>query len=66
MLVKKVVREVGEGVIYVNTPADIEEFGKSFGKAINLIFDEDAMLTLRLKRKFFGDTKSKFVMTHDC
>ena len=55
-------KEVGKGVIYVDIPSDIDEFGKSFGKAINLIFDEDAMLTLRLKRKFFGDTKSEFVI----
>ncbi|CAG8445004.1 9267_t:CDS:2 [Ambispora leptoticha] len=58
-LTVKVAREIGKGVIYVDTPADIEEFGNSFGKALNLIFDEDAMLTLRLKRKFFGYTKDE-------
>ncbi|CAG8815587.1 4479_t:CDS:2, partial [Dentiscutata erythropus] len=42
----KVAREIGKGIIYVDTPADIEEFGNSFGKALNLIFDEDAMLIL--------------------
>ncbi|CAG8594227.1 2543_t:CDS:2, partial [Paraglomus brasilianum] len=59
-LTTKVAREIGKGVIYVDTPADIEEFGNSFGKALNLIFDEDTMLTLRLKQKFFGDTKDEF------
>jgi len=61
-LTVKVAREIGKGVIYVDTPADLEEFGKSFGKALNLIFDEDTMLTLRMKRKFFGDTKGESVI----
>jgi len=61
-LTTKVAREIGKGVIYVDTPADIEEFGNSFGKALNLIFDEDTMLTLRLKRNFFGDTKGESVI----
>ncbi|CAG8583451.1 4482_t:CDS:2 [Acaulospora morrowiae] len=58
MLIIKVAREIRKGIIYVDTPVNIEEFDNSFGKALNLIFDEDAILTLQLKRKFFGDTKA--------
>ena len=58
----KAAREVGKGVIYVDIPSCTDAgqfellFGKAFGKALNFTFDEDAMLTLRLKRKFFGDS----------
>jgi hypothetical protein len=38
-LTTKVAKEVGKGIIYVDAPADVEEFGKLFGKSINLIFD---------------------------
>jgi hypothetical protein len=45
----KAAREVGKGVIYVDTPSDIEEFGKSFGRALNLKFEEDVSITAKLK-----------------
>ncbi|CAG8725868.1 9075_t:CDS:2, partial [Ambispora leptoticha] len=58
-LTAKEAREIGKGVIYVDVPANINKLGEEFGKALNFTFDEDAMLTLRLKRKFFGDSKDE-------
>ncbi|CAG8667676.1 13317_t:CDS:2, partial [Acaulospora morrowiae] len=49
-------REVGQGVIYVDIPADIEDFGKAFGRALNFAFEEHISWT----RKVLGDTNMRF------
>ena len=61
-LTAKAAREIGKGVIYVDVPANFNKLGEEFGKALNFTFDEDAMLTLRLKRKFFGVSKGKIAI----
>ncbi|CAG8567368.1 9424_t:CDS:2 [Ambispora leptoticha] len=53
-------REVGQGVIYVDTPADIEDFGKAFGRALNFAFEEHISWSGQLTRKVLGDTNNKF------
>ncbi|PKK60739.1 hypothetical protein RhiirC2_792882 [Rhizophagus irregularis] len=52
-------REVGQGVIYVDVPENLEFFGESFGKAINFTFKEKISLLTRLKRKFLSETQEK-------
>jgi len=53
-------REVGQGVIYVDPPSDVEDFGKAFGKALNFVFEEQISFTKQLMRKILGDTNNKF------
>ena len=57
-LIKRVAREIGKGVIYIDIPEDFNKLGEEFGKAINFKFEEDvknSMLISRLKQKFFGN-----------
>lgn len=53
-LAKKVANEVGKGVIYVDTPYDIERFEKSFWSKLDFTFDEDVSFLLQLVQTFFG------------
>lgn len=46
----------GMGVIYVNVPADIENFSEEFAKAINFSFEKCVSFTGQLKRKIVGHT----------
>ncbi|RHZ52791.1 hypothetical protein Glove_457g43 [Diversispora epigaea] len=39
-LIIKASREVGRGVIYVDIPSDVKDFGKAFGKALNFSFEK--------------------------
>ncbi|CAG8651761.1 4208_t:CDS:2 [Ambispora gerdemannii] len=59
-LIKIASREVGQGVIYVDTPADIEDFGKAFGRALNFTFEEHISWSGQLMRKVLGNTNYKF------
>ncbi|CAG8460330.1 10615_t:CDS:2 [Acaulospora morrowiae] len=51
--------EVGHGVIYVDVPANFNEFGEAFRKAINFRFDERISFTEQLMRKILGKTNDK-------
>ncbi|CAJ0746182.1 8876_t:CDS:2 [Entrophospora sp. SA101] len=52
-------KEVGQGVIYVDIPANIMQLGEAIGKAINFSFEEDISFTAQLLRKILGDTSKK-------
>ncbi|RIB22726.1 hypothetical protein C2G38_2173265 [Gigaspora rosea] len=52
-------REVGQGVIYIDVPANFNEFGAAFGKVINFAFEEQISITKQLGRKILGITKDK-------
>ncbi|CAG8647772.1 10154_t:CDS:2 [Acaulospora morrowiae] len=43
--------EVGRGVVYVDVPSRVEDFGKGFGKALNFAFEERISFTQQLTRK---------------
>ncbi|CAG8735848.1 22006_t:CDS:2, partial [Racocetra persica] len=58
-LTRTVSREVGQGVIYVDVPANFNELGEAFGKAINFAFEEQISITEQLGRKILGITKDK-------
>ncbi|CAG8680093.1 7524_t:CDS:2, partial [Ambispora leptoticha] len=51
--------EVGHGVIYVDVPANFNELGEAFGKAINFAFEEQISFTRQLMRKISGETNNK-------
>jgi hypothetical protein len=54
-LAKKVANEIGQGVIYIDTPYDIEIFEKSFGSnKFALIFEDDVSFLFQLIKKLFG------------
>ncbi|CAG8442788.1 5474_t:CDS:2 [Acaulospora morrowiae] len=54
-LVRIASSEVGRGVIYVDVPSDVEDFGLAFGKALNFAFEERISFTQQLTRKL-GNT----------
>ncbi|CAG8763410.1 11421_t:CDS:1, partial [Acaulospora colombiana] len=49
--------EVGHGVVYVDVPSDVEDFGLAFGKALNFAFEEWISFAQQLTRKL-GNTNS--------
>ncbi|RHZ73173.1 hypothetical protein Glove_232g157 [Diversispora epigaea] len=53
-ITKKAANEVGQGVIYIDFPANFEKFGDAFGKALNFTFGEDASFVMKLKNRMFG------------
>ncbi|CAG8772817.1 3377_t:CDS:2, partial [Funneliformis caledonium] len=52
-------KEVGHGIIYVDVPSDIKDFGTAFGEALNFAFEEDITLTRQLIRKIGGGTTNE-------
>ena len=63
-LTKRASREVGQGVIYVEIPADaedIEDFGIAFGKSLNFAFEERISFSAQLMKKILGYTNSKLI-----
>ncbi|RHZ87448.1 hypothetical protein Glove_34g20 [Diversispora epigaea] len=50
-LVKIASRKVGSGVIYVDVPSRVEDFGVAFGKALNFAFEERISFSKQLIRK---------------
>ncbi|PKY42169.1 hypothetical protein RhiirA4_455917 [Rhizophagus irregularis] len=42
--IKKVSKEIGHGIIHVDVPYDVEDFGITFGEAFNFEFEEDITL----------------------
>ncbi|GBB88418.1 hypothetical protein RclHR1_00150014 [Rhizophagus clarus] len=61
-LIRNASREVGQGVIYVEIPADaedIEDFGIAFGKSLNFAFEERISFMSQLMKKVLGDTNGK-------
>ncbi|CAG8435295.1 5541_t:CDS:2 [Diversispora eburnea] len=57
-LIKTSANEVGQGVIYVDVPANINLFGDALGKALNYEFDEHVSYSKRLIRKLFGASET--------
>ncbi|CAG8684437.1 24730_t:CDS:2, partial [Dentiscutata erythropus] len=53
-LVRKAAKKVSRGVIYVDVPANFENFGDEFAKALNISFDKPISLTSALLRKICG------------
>lgn len=61
-LIRSAAREVGQGVIYVEIPADakdIEDFGIAFGKSLNFAFDERIPF---MKQLTLDDTHEKLII----
>ncbi|PKB92561.1 hypothetical protein RhiirA5_444233 [Rhizophagus irregularis] len=55
-------KAVGQGVIYVEIPADaenIDDFGIVFGESLNFAFEKHISFTAQLIKKILGDTNSK-------
>ncbi|GBC08934.1 hypothetical protein RclHR1_00850015 [Rhizophagus clarus] len=50
-LIKKVSKEIGSGIIYVDVPPYIKDFGKAFGRALNFRFEENITFSKQLIRK---------------
>lgn len=69
-LAKKIANEVGQGVIYVDTPYNVEKFEKSFGSILDFTFEEDGSFLFQLIQKFFGkkffDLKLTLIIIHYC
>jgi len=64
-LTRKASREVGQGVIYVEIPADaedIEDFGIAFGASLNFAFEERISFTSQLMKKILGDTNGELII----
>lgn len=59
-LIKLALKEVGRGVVYVDVPPFVNDFGETFGEAINFAFEEDVSLNNQLRRKLSG-TNSEFI-----
>lgn len=53
-LARKVVNDIGQGVIYIDFPKNFNDLGKEFGKALNITFKDDTSFTVQLLRKFLG------------
>ncbi|CAB4475655.1 unnamed protein product [Rhizophagus irregularis] len=53
-LIKLALKEVGRGVVYVDVPPFVNDFGETFGEAINFAFEEDVSLNNQLRRKLSG------------
>lgn len=60
LLVQKLLKEIGHGIIYIDVPYDVEDFGISFGNA-NFTFEENISLTKQLLRKI-GSTDGKLIV----
>ncbi|RHZ46055.1 hypothetical protein Glove_637g7 [Diversispora epigaea] len=68
-LVKTAAKEVGQGVIYVNIPTNInqnsqkfdilEDFGVAFEKALNFKFEEHISFTAQFIKKILGNNNEK-------
>ncbi|CAJ0748282.1 12599_t:CDS:2 [Entrophospora sp. SA101] len=52
-------KEVGQGVIYVDVPANFNELDEAFRKAINFTFEEQISFTGQLMRKILGKASDK-------
>uniref|UniRef100_U9SFD3 Uncharacterized protein n=1 Tax=Rhizophagus irregularis (strain DAOM 181602 / DAOM 197198 / MUCL 43194) TaxID=747089 RepID=U9SFD3_RHIID len=59
--IKKVSKKIGHGIIHVNVPYDVEDFGITFGEAFNFEFEEDITLKKKLIRKI-GGTDGKLMI----
>ncbi|CAG8662707.1 783_t:CDS:2, partial [Ambispora leptoticha] len=59
ILIRIASSEVGHGVIYVDIPANFNELGEAFGKAINFAFEERISFTEQLMGKIFGEINDK-------
>ncbi|CAB4473622.1 unnamed protein product [Rhizophagus irregularis] len=59
--IKKVSKEIGHGIIHVNFPYDVEDFGITFGEAFNFEFEEDITLKKKLIQKI-GGTDGKLMI----
>lgn len=59
-LVRIASKEVGSGVIYIDVPSNVKDFGEAFGKAINFAFEERVSFTKQLIRKL-GSINSEFI-----
>ncbi|CAI2177568.1 3892_t:CDS:10, partial [Funneliformis geosporum] len=57
-LIRLASREVGHGVVYVDVPHVVNNFGKAFGEAINFAFEEDVSYNKQLRRKL-GNTDNE-------
>ncbi|CAG8720328.1 11875_t:CDS:2, partial [Ambispora leptoticha] len=58
-LTRLTARKFGQGVIYVDVPANLDEFGDEFGKALNFTFEEHISFTGQLLQKILGRTKEE-------
>ncbi|CAB4434517.1 unnamed protein product [Rhizophagus irregularis] len=54
LLIRTAAKEVGHGIIYVDVPSNIKDFGIAFGEALNFAFEEDITFTRQLIRKIGG------------
>ncbi|CAG8528024.1 2757_t:CDS:2 [Funneliformis mosseae] len=59
LLIKMASIEVGHGIIYVDVPSDIKDFGTAFGEALNFAFEGDITLTRQLIRKIGSGTTNE-------
>ncbi|CAB4389821.1 unnamed protein product [Rhizophagus irregularis] len=55
-LIKLALKEVGRGVVYVDVPPFVNDFGETFGEAINFAFEEDVSLNNQLRRKLSDES----------
>ncbi|CAF0788321.1 unnamed protein product [Didymodactylos carnosus] len=53
-LVRRACRDIGQGVIYVDVPANTDKFGSMFAIAINFNFKENIQLSTWIENKMFG------------
>ncbi|RIA94349.1 P-loop containing nucleoside triphosphate hydrolase protein [Glomus cerebriforme] len=61
-LIRLASREVGRGVVYVDVPPFVNDFGEAFGEAINFAFEEDISFNNQLRRKLGStDNNPKWV-----
>jgi hypothetical protein len=58
-LIRKVSQEVGHGIIYVDVPFDVKNFGIAFGEALNFAFEKNIPLTKQL----ICGTNGEFIIT---
>ncbi|RIA96836.1 P-loop containing nucleoside triphosphate hydrolase protein [Glomus cerebriforme] len=54
LLIKMASKEVRHGIIYVDVPSNIKNFGIAFGEALNFAFEEDITFTRQVIRKIGG------------
>ncbi|RGB44062.1 hypothetical protein C1646_749039 [Rhizophagus diaphanus] len=58
----QLIPEIGHGIIHVDVPYDVEDFGITFGEAFNFEFEEDITLKKQLIRKI-GGTDDELIIT---
>ncbi|GES84235.1 P-loop containing nucleoside triphosphate hydrolase protein [Rhizophagus clarus] len=58
ILIRIAIKEVSHGIIYVDVPYIVSNFGKAFGKAINFAFKEDVSLDNQFRQKL-GSTDNE-------